>query len=98
MQRSLLNGRPEPEVIVNFADGLAYSKGKLEEAFRSGLFDKPPSKTAKETFNAKKEDVDLIVRELEIPRGQADRALADVGGDLSAALLVLITPKPVDTQ
>ncbi|THH08312.1 hypothetical protein EW145_g2776 [Phellinidium pouzarii] len=92
MQRTLLNGRPEPEVIVNFADGLAYSKGKMEEAFRNGLFDKKPSKAPKDSFNAKKEDVELILRELEIPRVQAERALADAKGDLSAALLALIKP------
>ncbi|KAI5118872.1 hypothetical protein M0805_005314 [Coniferiporia weirii] len=89
MQRTLLNGRPEPEVIVNFADGLAYSKGKMEEAFRNGLFDKPPSKAPKESSNAKKEDVELIVRELEIPRSQAEKALADAKGVLLDALLAL---------
>ena len=46
---------------VQFADGLSYSKGKLESALLTGgIFDKPPAKT-KETYNAKKEDVELIV-------------------------------------
>jgi len=85
------NGR-EPEVIVNFADGYAYSKGKLEEAFRSGIFDKPPPKVSKETYNAKKEDVDLIVSELEIPRIDAERALHENQGDVVKALLLLMTP------
>ncbi|KAF7799609.1 hypothetical protein EIP86_010847 [Pleurotus ostreatoroseus] len=56
------NGRPEPEVIVNFADGMGYSKGKMEEAFRQGgLLDKPVIKGNKEIAHAKREDVDLIV-------------------------------------
>ena len=48
--------------IPQFADGMAYSKGKLEEAFRpGGILDKPV-KQPKETFAVKREDVDLIVR------------------------------------
>lgn len=84
----------------------------MEEAFRSGLFDKPPTKVVKEAHAAKKEDVDLIVRvvclcavlslsfyhllqvrELEIPRAQAERALLDAEGNVLNALLTLITPK-----
>ena len=34
----------------------------MEEAFRSGILDKPAPKPSKETFSGKKEDVDLIVR------------------------------------
>lgn len=76
-----LNGRPEPEVIVNvspseckvssirnskklrlqFTDGFAYSKQRMEDAFKSGLFDKPPPKAPKEVFTVRKDDVDLIV-------------------------------------
>jgi len=89
------NGRPEPEVIVNFNDGYSYSKGKLEEAFRSGgMFDKPQTKALKDGQGLKKEDVELIVKEMEITRAQAERALADAKGNLSEALLALITPKP----
>lgn len=49
--------------LLQFADGFAYSKGKMEEAFRSGLFDKQPqpTKPTKEIALAKREDVDLIV-------------------------------------
>lgn len=39
---------------------MAYSKNKMDEAFRSGVFDKPlPHK--KDPNSWKKEDVDLIV-------------------------------------
>jgi hypothetical protein len=34
----------------------------MDDAFRSGLFDKPPPRAAKEVHAVKKEDVDLIVR------------------------------------
>ncbi|KAI0345101.1 hypothetical protein BDW22DRAFT_1426799 [Trametopsis cervina] len=89
MSRS--NGRLEPEVIVNFADGLAYSKGKLEEAFRpGGILDKPV-KGPKETHAVKREDVDLIVHELEIPRLQAEQALAAHDGDVTKTLIALIS-------
>ncbi|KAF8077619.1 hypothetical protein FPV67DRAFT_3789 [Lyophyllum atratum] len=93
MSRS--NGRPEPEVIMNFADGFSYSKGKMEEAFRAGgILDKTPAKVAKDPAVAalKREDVDLIVHEFEIPRSQAEKALVDNGGDVAKALLALITP------
>ncbi|KAG9226524.1 hypothetical protein CCMSSC00406_0005809 [Pleurotus cornucopiae] len=90
------NGRPEPEVIMNYADGFAYSKGKMEEAFRpGGILEKPPTKPAKDP-NAppiKREDIDLIVHELGITRAQAEKALAENGGDVSKALLYLITPQ-----
>lgn len=103
---------------AQFSDGYAYSKGKMEEAFRNGgLFDKPvaPTKAPKESHIAKKEDVDLIVcpalvccpgahdcysqvRELEIPRAHAERALSEANGNLTEALLSLITPKPVHKE
>jgi hypothetical protein len=47
--------------ILQFHDGFAYSKGKMEEVFRSGLLDKQPTKPTKEIALAKREDVDLIV-------------------------------------
>jgi hypothetical protein len=46
---------------LQFSDGFAYSKGKMDEAFRSGLFDKQATKSTKEIVLAKREDVDLIV-------------------------------------
>ncbi|KAI0062379.1 hypothetical protein BV25DRAFT_681000 [Artomyces pyxidatus] len=87
------NGHPEPEVIVNFADGYAYSKGKMDEAFRN-IFDKNPVKQSKSiaSSGAKREDIDLIVAELEIPRSQAEKVLIEHGGDLSKALQALVTP------
>ncbi|KAI0797465.1 hypothetical protein C8Q75DRAFT_801414 [Abortiporus biennis] len=84
------NGRPEPEVIVNFADGLAYSKGKLEEAYRNGLLEKPV-KAHKETYHAKKDDIDVLVREFEITRAQAEKALHGNENNLSKTLESLIT-------
>ncbi|KAF8163666.1 hypothetical protein B0H34DRAFT_332613 [Crassisporium funariophilum] len=111
-------GRPEPEVIINYTDGFAYSKHKLEEALRTGGFlDKPAMKPpyhtpisssssgsvpsavtnggAKESVAVKKEDVDLLVHEFEIPRAQAERVLAENGADVSRALTALITPPSV---
>ncbi|KAI0273524.1 hypothetical protein BC834DRAFT_966040 [Gloeopeniophorella convolvens] len=84
------NGHPEPEVIVNYADGYAYSKGKFEEGLRV-IFSEKPAKPAKPPA-AKKEDVDVIVSELEIPRAQAEKALLDNDGDLAKTLQALITP------
>ena len=47
-----------------YADGFAYSKHKMEEAFRH--LDKPPAKSLvggkSDSSLVKKEDVDLIVR------------------------------------
>lgn len=83
---SRANGRPEAEVIVNFADGYSYSKGKMEEAFRSGLMDKPSPKAGKEAHAFKREDVDLLVHELEIPRAQAEKMLAANKGDVAKTL------------
>lgn len=88
------NGRPEPEVIVNFADGCSYSKGKLEEAFRPGgvLSENQPksAKAIEGSANVKKEDVDAVVKHFEIPRTQAEKALATHNGDLKATLRALV--------
>ncbi|KAG5636283.1 hypothetical protein H0H81_008538 [Sphagnurus paluster] len=92
MSRS--NGRPEPEVIMNFADGFSYSKGKMEEAFRpGGLLEKAaPAKAAKDPAVAalKRDDIDLVVHEFEIPRAQAEKALVENGGDLEKTLRALV--------
>jgi len=92
MSRS--NGRPEPEVIINYADGFAYSKGKMDEAFRPGgiLDGKGPVKAVKDNSSHafKKEDVDLIVHEFEIPRNQAEKVLVENGGDITKALRGLV--------
>lgn len=89
---SAANGRGgQPEVIVSFVDGQSYSRTRLDEAFRAGFFDRPaPSKAAKETVNAKKEDVECIVRELELTKPEAERVLTEHGGDLQAALRTLV--------
>jgi hypothetical protein len=44
-----------------FADGLSYSKTKLEELYRSGFFDPKPKKKVALPAQ-KKEDVDFLVR------------------------------------
>ncbi|EPS94766.1 hypothetical protein FOMPIDRAFT_57401 [Fomitopsis schrenkii] len=85
------NGRPEPEVIVNFADGQAYSKGKMEEIFRNGFLDKPALKH-KESITVKREDVDVLVHELEITRPQAEKLLIEKNGDLKHVLQAWIEP------
>ncbi|KAG5644242.1 hypothetical protein DXG03_008837 [Asterophora parasitica] len=97
MSRS--NGRPEAEVIMNFNDGFSYSKGKMEEAFRpGGILEKVPqavgAKPVKDAAVAalKKDDIDLVVREFEIPRAQAEKALVENGGDLVKTLSALIKP------
>jgi len=115
MSRS--NGRLEPEVIVNYGDGFAYSKYKMEEAFRIGGFlDKPAAKPPAAISHSgggssgkgdpslpplKKEDVDIIVHEFEIPRIQAEKVLAENGADLEKALRVLVaipSPAPIPAE
>ncbi|KAG6812410.1 hypothetical protein H0H92_002986 [Tricholoma furcatifolium] len=79
--------------LGHFADGFSYSKGKLEEAFRAGgILEKAPARAAKDPAIAalKKEDVDLIVNELEIPRPEAEKALLENGGDLVKTLYALV--------
>ncbi|KAK7467610.1 hypothetical protein VKT23_004663 [Stygiomarasmius scandens] len=88
---SFSNGRPEPEVIMNFNDGFSYSKGKLDAAYLS-IIEKPPPKqpVSKEAATLKKEDVDLIVNEFEIPRAEAEKALLENEKDLAKTLKSLI--------
>ncbi|TBU50294.1 hypothetical protein BD309DRAFT_945812 [Dichomitus squalens] len=86
------NGRlPEPEVIANFLDGNSYSKGKLEEAFRTLRLDKPypkPVKAAPASHRA--EDIDLIVQEFEVTRAQAEKVLTEANGNIGEALQRLL--------
>ncbi|EAU88693.1 hypothetical protein CC1G_01066 [Coprinopsis cinerea okayama7 len=92
---SRINGPPEAEVIVNYADGFAYSKNKLEDAFRPGGFlENPPAKTPRDPGLASlsKADVEVIVHEFDIPKAQAERVLLENGGDLKKALDSLIYP------
>ncbi|KAJ7766674.1 hypothetical protein B0H16DRAFT_1522185 [Mycena metata] len=95
---SRTNGRPEPEVIVNYGDGFSYVKATMTDAFRpGGLLDKPPvvlhsvrplTKAQRETI--RKEDVKLIVNEFEIPEAQAERVLVDHMGNVADALRSLV--------
>lgn len=86
------NGRAESEVIVNFADGLAYSKTKLEEAYRNGLLEKPVKPPKALGGPVKKDDLELIAQELEIPKARAEKALIEHHGDVAKALEALILP------
>ncbi|KAK2467411.1 hypothetical protein APHAL10511_000646 [Amanita phalloides] len=81
--------------LLAFIDGFSYSKGKLEEAFRQGGFlEKPPPKAQKEVLPSfvKKEDVEIIVNEFEIPRHKAEKILVEHEGDVGKALRALIKP------
>ncbi|KAJ7436204.1 hypothetical protein FB451DRAFT_1108886 [Mycena latifolia] len=91
------NGRPEPEVIMNYSDGFSYVKAAMQEAFRpGGILDKPPAvlhaaqpltKLQRDTI--RREDIDVIVSEFEIPKAQAERVLLDHKGNLKDALRTL---------
>ncbi|KAJ3807970.1 hypothetical protein F5876DRAFT_47027 [Lentinula aff. lateritia] len=88
MSRS--NGRPEPEVIMNFSDGYSYSKGKLDSACFV-ILENGPVKVAKDSKPVpKKEDIDLIVNEFEISRARAERALSDNDRDVVKTMYALI--------
>ncbi|KAG6880239.1 hypothetical protein C0992_003005 [Termitomyces sp. T32_za158] len=68
----------------------------MEEAFRAGgLLDKAPNKPMKDPAIAalKRDDVDLVIYEFDIARPQAEKVLAENGGDLAKTLLALVTPK-----
>ncbi|KAF5373598.1 hypothetical protein D9758_000942 [Tetrapyrgos nigripes] len=86
------NGRPEPEVIMNFNDGFSYSKGKLDAAYLS-LIDKPPAKQipSKDAASLKKDDIDLVAHEFEITRAEAEKALLENDKDVVKTLKALVT-------
>ncbi|KAK7040826.1 hypothetical protein VNI00_009422 [Paramarasmius palmivorus] len=91
LQRS--NGRPEPEVIMNFGDGFSYVKGKLDEAYIAVVTEKEKEKKPKEVITGlKKEDVDLLMNEFEISRPQAEKALAANDKDVTKTIHALIKP------
>ncbi|KAK1227804.1 hypothetical protein PQX77_009179 [Marasmius sp. AFHP31] len=90
MSRS--NGtRPEPEVIMNFADGFSYVKARLDEAYLNVVGQDLPSNQAQKTVY-KKEDIDLLMNEFEISRAQAEKALAANDKDITKTIQALIRP------
>ncbi|KAJ7286438.1 hypothetical protein C8J57DRAFT_1051280 [Mycena rebaudengoi] len=92
------NGRPEPEVIINYSDGFSYVKAAMQEAFRpGGILEKGPvvlhaapplTKAQRETI--RREDVELIVSEFEVTKAQAERVLAEHKGNVGDALRALM--------
>ncbi|KAH8800590.1 hypothetical protein DL96DRAFT_1719660 [Flagelloscypha sp. PMI_526] len=92
---SWTNGRPEPEIIVNFADGFSYNKTRLEEFFRSGFLDKAYVKPSQGALPSgiKKEDIEVLMNEFDLPKPKAEKALTDAGGDLTKALIRLTEPR-----
>ncbi|KAJ7706918.1 hypothetical protein B0H17DRAFT_918543 [Mycena rosella] len=95
---SRTNGRPEPEVIMNYGDGFSYVKATMQEAFRpGGILDKPPAVlhatsplTKAQRESVRREDVDLLVSEFEIPKAQAERVLVEHKGNVTDALRTLV--------
>ncbi|KAF9227593.1 hypothetical protein BS17DRAFT_746199 [Gyrodon lividus] len=85
----LYNGR-EPEVIAQFNDGYFYSKTKLDASLRELVVDRKSAKSLKNQVVVKKDDVDLIVKEFDIPHTQAEKVLSENGGDLDKALRALV--------
>ncbi|KAJ7633044.1 hypothetical protein FB45DRAFT_792406 [Roridomyces roridus] len=90
------NGRPEPEVIMNYGDGFSYVKGTMQEAYRpGGILERPPvltpapALTKAELQLIRREDVDIIVNEFEIPKTQAERLLVEHKGNVVDALRAL---------
>ncbi|KAF8176045.1 hypothetical protein BJ912DRAFT_857594, partial [Pholiota molesta] len=80
-----------------YADGFAYSKYKMEEAFRPGGFlERTAAKSPAALAHAapgpalKREDVDLIVHEFEISKAQAEKVLSENGADVAKALSALV--------
>jgi len=76
-------------VIANFADGLSYSKTKLEELFRAGFFE-PKFKKKAAVPSQKKEDVEFLMKEFEVSKAVAEKALIQNEGDLDRAVNFMI--------
>ncbi|PVG02759.1 hypothetical protein CPB86DRAFT_780176 [Serendipita vermifera] len=93
---TLVNGRyPDAEVIVTFGDGWSYSKTKMDEFRVTDGFKKiaeaaQPEKETPSTVAIKKEDVKLLMTELEIPKSVAEKVLRAANGDVKAAFERLI--------
>ncbi|KAF5388999.1 hypothetical protein D9757_005120 [Collybiopsis confluens] len=81
---------------VKFSDGYSYSKSKLDAACFAILEHTPNqqkvamTKDGKDTKPPKKEDIDLIVNEFEIPRPQAEKVLLENDKDVVKAMHALI--------
>ncbi|CAK5277212.1 unnamed protein product [Mycena citricolor] len=97
MSTARTNGRPQPEVTQTYLDGFSYVKSAMQEALRPGGFlDKPPIVLHKNTpltkaqrDSIKKEDVELIVSEFELPKAEAERVLVEHNGNVRDALRTL---------
>jgi len=85
--------------VTDFAEEkeILSTGNELEEALiaiRNKQAQKTAERLARERELSKvqvvKEDVDLIVAEMELPRERADRCLREHGGDVVAALTTLV--------
>ncbi|QRV73114.1 hypothetical protein RhiJN_01128 [Ceratobasidium sp. AG-Ba] len=83
--------RPEAEVIINFQDGYSYSKGKMDAALTSGIFEKVAEKKPVDYPGLNKADVKLIQTEMEVTEIQAKKILSENGGDVVKALLAVVS-------
>jgi len=93
------SGAADLEKVTDFAEEkeILSTGNELEEALiaiRNKQAQKTAERLARERELSKvqvvKEDVDLIVAEMELPRERADRCLREHGGDVVAALTTLV--------
>jgi hypothetical protein len=90
---------------MQFADGMSYSKTRLDELFKSGYFDRAASRKKEVVPPQKKEDVEFIVgtrycanftgpttqmREFDLPKLKAEKMLAQHKGDRTETIRFLI--------
>merc|ERR1712211_175705 len=93
------SGSADLEKVTDYAeDKEILSTGKdLEDALQA-IRNKQAQKTAEKVARERelvkvviaKEDVELIIQEMEIPKEKADRVLREHGGDVVAALTALV--------
>ncbi|KAF8605449.1 hypothetical protein BDV93DRAFT_554817 [Ceratobasidium sp. AG-I] len=83
--------RPEAEVIINFQDGYSYSKGRMDAALTSGIFDKVPEKKVSDYPGLSKADIKLVQTEMELTEVQAKKVLGENKGDVVKTLLSLVS-------
>ncbi|CAF0718132.1 unnamed protein product [Brachionus calyciflorus] len=90
-------GAADLEKVTDYAEEKEISGGNLDNAInaitdkrRRDAEQKADLEKRLASVKVKKEDVDVVVQEFEVPRPKAERVLKENNGDLQAALTALL--------
>uniref|UniRef100_A0A915I9Q0 Nascent polypeptide-associated complex subunit alpha-like UBA domain-containing protein n=1 Tax=Romanomermis culicivorax TaxID=13658 RepID=A0A915I9Q0_ROMCU len=84
------SGRADLERVTDYVEEKELPSQQLTQAISDLLVDKKTEHLPKEAFKLRKEDIDLIVNEMEVSRIVAEKMLRKYDGNLKQTLKAMI--------